>query len=608
MPTPLSTSHRSATPSTPADLAGAVRAVDASASAICGSHRVQKSDEAAPRGGHVRTGSSEDLMRNSRFIVLALLCVSCVADIPPEGDELGYSQWEASRPGPWSLPADVRAAGERQFISYDSPPPWNGGANCGGGLLEGTRQVGEYLLRRFPQIRFYGGYACRQNTGNLSQTSVHGTGRALDLMLPLDGGEADNGKGDPIANWLVLHAREIGVQYVIWDRWDWLGSLTGRKDTSYGGPHPHHDHIHMEITHEAARMSTAWFTDRDGDGVRNARDNCPSEPNAEQRDTDGDGVGNACDNCVREDNRYQADRDHDGVGDACDNCRLERNAAQNDDDGDGRGNTCDNCPGVENRGQRDTDEDGRGDACDGDDDGDGIGDAMDNCVLVANEGQADRDGDGRGDRCDGDDDGDGVADESDNCVRRANEDQSDRDGDGRGDACDDSDGDEIMDARDVCPDVADPLQADLDDDGIGDACDDDRDGDAVSDGADVCVDTADPMQTDLDGDGLGDACDTDADGDDVLDDVDLCPTVANPDQLDSDLDGMGDACDEMPTEPDDAALEPTLDDHADPPMSDVDPGMARDPGVPPGCSASGRGASPLPWLIALALVVVRRRR
>jgi uncharacterized protein (TIGR03790 family) len=35
--------------------------------------------------------------------------------------------------------------------------------------------------------------------------------------------------------------------------------------------------------------------DRDGDGARDARDNCPLLANADQRDTDGDGCGNLCD-------------------------------------------------------------------------------------------------------------------------------------------------------------------------------------------------------------------------------------------------------------------------------------------------------------------------
>jgi beta-propeller repeat-containing protein/thrombospondin type 3 repeat protein len=36
-------------------------------------------------------------------------------------------------------------------------------------------------------------------------------------------------------------------------------------------------------------------TDCDGDGIRDAADNCPETPNPNQRDTDGDGIGDACD-------------------------------------------------------------------------------------------------------------------------------------------------------------------------------------------------------------------------------------------------------------------------------------------------------------------------
>ena len=35
--------------------------------------------------------------------------------------------------------------------------------------------------------------------------------------------------------------------------------------------------------------------DQDRDGVSNARDNCPTTPNPDQRDSDGDGIGDICD-------------------------------------------------------------------------------------------------------------------------------------------------------------------------------------------------------------------------------------------------------------------------------------------------------------------------
>jgi parallel beta-helix repeat protein len=75
--------------------------------------------------------------------------------------------------------------------------------------------------------------------------------------------------------------------------------------------------------------------DSDGDGIPNARDNCPATPNADQVDTDGDGLGNACD----------PDDDNDGVADPSDNCALVPNADQSDIDGDGIGDACDPTPG-----------------------------------------------------------------------------------------------------------------------------------------------------------------------------------------------------------------------------------------------------------------------
>jgi hypothetical protein len=40
------------------------------------------------------------------------------------------------------------------------------------------------------------------------------------------------------------------------------------------------------------------LVDEDGDGIANAIDNCPTDPNPGQEDADGDTVGDVCDNCV----------------------------------------------------------------------------------------------------------------------------------------------------------------------------------------------------------------------------------------------------------------------------------------------------------------------
>ena len=341
--------------------------------------------------------------------------------------------------------------------------------------------------------------------------------------------------------------------------------------------------------------------DHEGDGVRNACDNCRSIFNPDQENSDSDRFGDLCDNCDFVSNPTQSDGDGDGFGDACDSCF----GTGVDSDGDGRCGSYDNCPTVYNPTQSDSDFDGVGDACDcigsgvdsdGDGrcnsadncpnvynptqsnaDGDGFGDACDNCVSISNPSQANSDGDALGDACDNcdfisnpgqeDSDADSVGNACDNCPAVSNTSQTDTDFDGDGNACDNcvsvsnpnqanSDPDPLGDACDNCDFVSNPTQSDADGDGIGDACDSclgsggvDGDHDDRCDNADNCPTVYNPTQSDADGDGIGDACDNcfgpgvDSDADGRCGSADNCPTVYNPTQSDADGDTRGDACD-----------------------------------------------------------------
>lgn len=154
----------------------------------------------------------------------------------------------------WVLPASTRAIGETQHVRYDPAPPWDP-ARCVIALKPGAAALGRELARRFPAIVRVGGFNCRPNTADPEAMSVHGTGRALDLMLEAGATLAD---GDRIANWLVEHARSRGVQFLIWNRTKWNGSRPGRKDAPYTGPNAHLDHIHVELTESAAGGGALW--------------------------------------------------------------------------------------------------------------------------------------------------------------------------------------------------------------------------------------------------------------------------------------------------------------------------------------------------------------
>lgn len=163
--------------------------------------------------------------------------------------------------GQWKPGSSTINAGNRQRVSYDSAPSWNGGRNCSGTFSAGARDLGNYLVANFRGAKYFQGYNCRQIRGS-SGMSMHGTGRAIDVFIPLDRGQADNTLGDPVANWLVENAEAIGIQMVIWDRASYGPHRSSPKQRYYSGTHPHHDHLHIELTREAAARATTWFRNR----------------------------------------------------------------------------------------------------------------------------------------------------------------------------------------------------------------------------------------------------------------------------------------------------------------------------------------------------------
>ena len=85
--------------------------------------------------------------------------------------------------------------------------------------------------------------------------------------------------------------------------------------TTTASPTPQ-DHCprHADPSNPVSVPGVQCVVDTDGDGVDDARDNCPTVANGDQTDTDNDGIGDACDK----------DIDNDGVLNAQDNCATDR--------------------------------------------------------------------------------------------------------------------------------------------------------------------------------------------------------------------------------------------------------------------------------------------
>ena len=172
---------------------------------------------------------------------------------------------ELAHPGGWAPPPEILAIADTYNIQNVQAGTWVGPSGCGGSFLGGTRVFRDWLLEYWPQISSIGGYSCRA-IANSSQMSVHATGRAVDIMIPVDPSKprdasADNDLGDPIANYLLLHADEFGIQGIIWDNMSWYSSRpAGQRFRVYTNTHKHHDHLHVELNPEGAAMGTPWFS------------------------------------------------------------------------------------------------------------------------------------------------------------------------------------------------------------------------------------------------------------------------------------------------------------------------------------------------------------
>jgi len=146
----------------------------------------------------------------------------------------------------WHLPDIVRSVANRiQGVPYDPGGPWIDDQHCSPGVKPHAAELGRIIRASFPWVRSIGALHCTRLSATSDQMSLHGAGRALDVMVPVLGGP----EGESLANWLVENAKELGVQLVIWNRSNWQANLPPRaRFGPYTGRSPHTNHVHVEVT------------------------------------------------------------------------------------------------------------------------------------------------------------------------------------------------------------------------------------------------------------------------------------------------------------------------------------------------------------------------
>jgi hypothetical protein len=108
----------------------------------------------------------------------------------------------------------------------------------------------DWAVHDFRQgARNYGIYNCRSVRGSTNR-SVHGEGRALDVGFSGVGNPA----GTRLVQALLPHVGTLGIQMIIWNRR--IYSARYPRGAAYTGVNPHTDHVHIELTWDAARRLT----------------------------------------------------------------------------------------------------------------------------------------------------------------------------------------------------------------------------------------------------------------------------------------------------------------------------------------------------------------
>lgn len=193
-------------------------------------------------------------------------------------------------PDSWVPSANTRAIGDTQHTNYNDTSYeerlglWNPDDPARKQLPRNRwlEALVDDLVTRFPGHFDSVGFE-RPSSRRPTRGDIHYVGRAVDLMIRQRGpgpAHVDHSRGDPVAAWLVEHAADIGIQFLVWAGTGWSGNRTpGTKFHAYKRLNPdgtlkddsqqHRDHIHFDINIAAAEGRTPYFQRRGTDVLRN---------------------------------------------------------------------------------------------------------------------------------------------------------------------------------------------------------------------------------------------------------------------------------------------------------------------------------------------------
>jgi peptidoglycan hydrolase-like protein with peptidoglycan-binding domain len=129
---------------------------------------------------------------------------------------------------------------------------WQGATKCTTGAAPGAKALLVWVLGEFESASNGGIYNCRDVRGG-NTTSVHGEGRAIDVMFPVKGGKA-HADGLRLVKLLGKYGKSLGIQALIFDRK--IYSAKSPNGRPYTGVNPHVDHVHIELTRASGSKLT----------------------------------------------------------------------------------------------------------------------------------------------------------------------------------------------------------------------------------------------------------------------------------------------------------------------------------------------------------------